>query len=118
MKNATISFVMLVLALVGVSKEPGAAPPVHETAVAADVEAFAAQLAAADRFSGTVLLARGGKPLVRRGYGLADRARRRPNDPGTPFMLSSVGKMFTAIVTAAFESSPDQPRAHRVHRAR
>src|SRR5262245_60113227 len=65
--------------------------------LAADVDAFAATLAAADQFSGSVLLERHGQPLVRRGYGLADRERRRPNTPGTPFMLSSVGKTFTAV---------------------
>jgi len=37
---------------------------------------------------------------VRRGYGWADRARRRPNTPDTPFMLSSVGKVFTAVTIA------------------
>ena len=68
--------------------------------LAADLKAFTEALAAHDQFSGSVLLARHGQPLVRRGYGLADRARRRPNTPDTPFMLSSVGKVFTAVTIA------------------
>jgi CubicO group peptidase (beta-lactamase class C family) len=53
-----------------------------------------------DEFSGVVLLARHGQPLVRQGYGFADRKAQRPNTPETPFMLSSVAKMFTAVMIA------------------
>lgn len=72
----------------------------HDAALAANVEAFATKLAAGDEFSGVVLLTRRGQPLVRRGYGLADRKAGRPNTPETPFMLSSVSKMFTAVTVA------------------
>src|SRR4051794_25747464 len=86
------------LTAVGAHTMPVVAPPQKE--LAADLEAFAAALAAHDQFSGSVLLARYGQPLVRRGYGWADRTRRRPNTPETPFMLSSVGKVFTAVTIA------------------
>ena len=66
----------------------------------ANVRAFVADLVAADKFSGVVLVARHGHPLLRSGYGFADRATRRPNTPDTPFMLSSVGKMFTTAAVA------------------
>ena len=72
----------------------------RDAALAANVEAFATKLAAADEFSGVVLLTRRGQPLVRRAYGLADRKARRPNTPETLFMLSSVSKMFTAVAIA------------------
>jgi CubicO group peptidase (beta-lactamase class C family) len=68
--------------------------------MAANVEAFATKLADADEFSGVVLLTRHGQPLTRRGYGLADRNAGRPNTPETPFTLSSVSKMFTAVTIA------------------
>jgi CubicO group peptidase (beta-lactamase class C family) len=74
-------------------------PPAQQD-LAAKVAAFVEDLAARDEFAGSVLLSQHGKPLVRRGYGLADRERRRPNRPDTPFMLSSVGKMFTSIAVA------------------
>jgi CubicO group peptidase (beta-lactamase class C family) len=71
-----------------------------DAALAADVEAFAARLAAGDEFSGAVLLARHGHPLLRRGFGLADRKAGRANTPETPFALASVSKMFTAVAIA------------------
>ena len=72
----------------------------RDAALASNIEAFAAKLAASDEFSGVVLLTRHGQPLVRRGYGFADRKEARPNTPATPFMLASVGKMFTAVTIA------------------
>jgi CubicO group peptidase (beta-lactamase class C family) len=71
----------------------------RDAALAADV-AFAARLAAGDEFSGVVLLTRHGHVLVRQAYGFADRNTGRPNTPETPFMLSSVSKMFTAVAIA------------------
>ena len=84
----------------GCSGSPSAVGNARDAALAEDVEGFAARLSAADEFSGVVLLARHGQPLVRRGYGLADRKTGRPNTPETPFMLSSVSKMFTAVTIA------------------
>ena len=78
----------------------GTATDERNAALAANVEAFATGLAASDEFSGVVLLTRHGQPLVRRGYGLADRKAGRPNTPETPFVLSSVSKMFTAVTIA------------------
>ena len=75
-------------------------PDAGDTALAANAEAFAARLAASDDFSGVVLLARHGRPLLRRGFGLADRKAGRPNTPETAFALSSVSKMFTAVTIA------------------
>src|SRR5689334_3425759 len=56
--------------------------------------------AAAGRFSGSVLVARGDHVLLRQGYGLADRARRVANTPRTRFCVASMGKMFTAVAIA------------------
>ena len=67
---------------------------------AAAMERYLAGLTAAGRFSGTVLVARGGHVLLRNGYGLADRATRVPNDPGTVFQIGSVTKQFTAMAIA------------------
>jgi CubicO group peptidase (beta-lactamase class C family) len=53
--------------------------------------------AAADRFSGTVLLAKNGKPVFNGAYGLADREKKIPNKPGTRFRIGSMNKMFTAV---------------------
>src|SRR5688572_17527685 len=71
-----------------------------DSQLAANIEAFSAELAGRDEFSGVVLLSRHGNALVRRGYGLADRKSGRVNTPETPFVLSSVSKMFTAVTIA------------------
>ena len=100
-KAGRISVVAIVAAcvLTGCSR-PSTARDERDTALAANVEAFATKLAAGDEFSGAVLLTRHGQPLVRRAYGLADRKTGRANTPETPFMLSSVSKMFTAVTIA------------------
>jgi CubicO group peptidase (beta-lactamase class C family) len=64
------------------------------------VEAVQARLereAAADRFAGTVLIARDGEVLFSEAYGLADREANVPNTLDSQFRLGSMNKMFTAV---------------------
>ena len=49
-----------------------------------------------DRFSGSILVARDGKPIVSKGYGMANYEWDIPNSPQTEFKLGSVTKQFTA----------------------
>jgi CubicO group peptidase (beta-lactamase class C family) len=68
-----------------------------------DWRAFAAwvkQQAKAGKFSGAVLVARDGRPVVEQANGFADRQRRRPNAVDTRFNIGSVGKTFTAVAIA------------------
>jgi CubicO group peptidase (beta-lactamase class C family) len=60
-------------------------------------EEYVAEQAANDQFSGTILLAHGGRPVLSRSYGMADKALGIPNGPGTIFGLASMGKIFTGI---------------------
>jgi len=53
--------------------------------------------AAAGQFSGAVLVARDGDPVLDAGYGLADRATGTANTPATRFCIASIGKLFTAV---------------------
>ena len=53
--------------------------------------------AAADRFSGTVLIEKNGRVLFSRAYGLADRERGIPNTLQTRFRVGSMNKMFTGV---------------------
>jgi CubicO group peptidase (beta-lactamase class C family) len=53
--------------------------------------------AAADRFSGAVLVAKNGQVLFSRAYGLADRERGIPNTLQTRFRVGSMNKMFTGM---------------------
>jgi CubicO group peptidase (beta-lactamase class C family) len=58
------------------------------------------QRTAAGGFSGTVMVANDGKPLLQQGYGMADRQRGLANTTQTKFPIASLGKMFTAIAIA------------------
>ncbi|MER5620877.1 serine hydrolase domain-containing protein [Streptosporangium sp. NPDC002544] len=58
---------------------------------------FVAQLAAEDKFSGTILLAHRGRTVLARSYGMADRERKIPNQIDTIYNLASASKPFTAL---------------------
>ena len=70
--------------------------------LAHDLESIVDQAVAAPiadrRFSGVVLVAREGRPLFRKAYGLADREQNVAHTPETPFMIMSVSKQFTAAL--------------------
>ena len=68
--------------------------------VAGELDAFARGLAAEDKFSGAVLVARGEETIFKQAYGLASREFRVPNRVGTKFNLASMGKMFTGVAVA------------------
>lgn len=68
--------------------------------LAANLEQYAARVAASDRFSGVVVLAKDGKPLLQRAYGMADKEGKRPNALDSIFTIGSMGKMFTATAVA------------------
>src|SRR5262245_61945307 len=72
----------------------------EDTEIARLVEAYVDKLAAADLFSGTVLLARDGKPFYTKAWGLASKAFNVPNRLDTKFNLGSMNKMFTAVAVA------------------
>ena len=48
-------------------------------------------------FSGSILVARNGQPVVSKGYGMANIELAAPNTPQTVFRLGSVTKQFTAM---------------------
>src|SRR5215469_4741494 len=52
---------------------------------------------AADKFSGSMLLAKNGKPIFDGAYGMADREHKVPNTLPTRFRIGSMNKMFTAV---------------------
>jgi CubicO group peptidase (beta-lactamase class C family) len=55
------------------------------------------QTAAADGYSGTMVLLRHGRPVLSRTYGLANKELGIPNRPDTIFSLGSITKIFTGI---------------------
>ncbi|WP_203963522.1 serine hydrolase domain-containing protein [Actinocatenispora thailandica] len=65
-----------------------------------EFDRYLSGLAAKDQFSGTVLVARGGHPVLSRSYGFTDRKTRVRNRADTIFCLASVTKLFTATAVA------------------
>ncbi|MGD0356231.1 MAG: serine hydrolase [Terracidiphilus sp.] len=65
--------------------------------VATNADAYLNTWAKQGRFSGTVLIARGGKILLRKGYGMANYELSVPNAPETVFRIGSITKSFTAL---------------------
>lgn len=61
------------------------------------LDAYLAAATKNEQFSGTVLLARDGKPVFVRSYGMANYELGVPNSADTVFRLASVTKQFTAL---------------------
>jgi CubicO group peptidase (beta-lactamase class C family) len=77
----------------------GSMPPAHRQADQAYAETAAALVknyVQSDLFSGSVMVAREGRPLLRKSFGLANREWNIPNAPETKFRVGSVTKQFTA----------------------
>jgi CubicO group peptidase (beta-lactamase class C family) len=81
------------------AKAPAAAKGVRmsEAEVVVALGKDLAAKAAADEFSGVVLLAKDGKPVFRQAYGFADLGLKVPNNPETKFNLGSINKVFTRL---------------------
>ncbi|WUI00271.1 beta-lactamase family protein [Spirillospora sp. NBC_00431] len=58
---------------------------------------FLKRLADRDEFSGTVLVAHRGRPVLARAYGMADKERSVPNGADTIYNLASTAKTFTGL---------------------
>ena len=92
---------VLVLAACGerdpAAREPGSPAPARPPArPLATLDAYLTAEAAADRFSGAVLVGQGEQVLFRRAYGFADRAAKAPLTPEHRFRIASLSKQFTA----------------------
>ncbi|NUO98555.1 MAG: beta-lactamase family protein, partial [Nonomuraea sp.] len=62
--------------------------------------AYLKELAAAGKFSGAVLVAKNGRPILKKAYGMADKAGNEGNTPRTRFCIGSMGKMITGVAVA------------------
>jgi len=73
---------------------------IDEADLVREFDAYLTELAANDEFAGAALIARDGKPLFTKAYGLANREHDVPNRTDTRFRLGSMNKMFTAVAIA------------------
>ena len=70
----------------------------------ARVDAYLRPFVEGGNFSGAILLARDGKPLVSRAYGMANYELAVANTPRTRFHIASVSKPFTAAAILLLEA--------------
>lgn len=66
----------------------------------AEIQAYLDSLAAEDKLSGVVVVAKDGKPIASKAAGLADKATGAPIRLDTKFNLGSLNKMFTSVAIA------------------
>ncbi len=65
-----------------------------------ELDSYLSSLVTEDKFSGAVLVAKGGVPIFKKAYGLANKSRNALNDTETKFNIGSMNKMFTAVAVA------------------
>ncbi|MEW6129154.1 MAG: serine hydrolase domain-containing protein [Acidobacteriota bacterium] len=68
--------------------------------IAKELDSYLQKLVAADLFSGTVLIAKDGKPIYRKAFGIANKDFNVANRIDTKFNLGSMNKMFTSVAIA------------------
>jgi len=92
-------FGLLAIRVMDVGEEGGLPPdPKKDDAeLAATVGEYAKKAAAADVFSGVILVAHNGRSVQFEAYGLADREAKVPNRTDTKFNIGSINKSFTSL---------------------
>jgi len=61
------------------------------------VDSYMTDLYEADKFSGNVLVAKEGKVVYQKSFGLANKELKISNAPETKFNIGSIGKLFTSV---------------------
>ena len=75
----------------------GSQRKLNELELVREVNLLMNRLAAVDAFSGTLLVAKDGKPIYKTVHGMASKAYNVPNRIDTKLNLASIGKTFTAV---------------------
>ena len=71
--------------------------------ISAKVDEYMKAVLQVDGFSGTILIARDGKPIVSKGYGMASIELNVPNTPEKIFRLGSITKQFTGMAISMLQ---------------
>ncbi len=87
--------------------------PLSEAEIAKQLGAYIDRLAARDLFSGTVLLAKDGKPFFTKAVGIANRDFMAPVRLDTKFNTGSMFKMLTAVAIAQLAEGGNSPSTTR-----
>src|SRR5437762_14029772 len=92
-------FFSLVISAVAVAEEPNA----PDASLAAKVDAYVKRYVESNNFSGSLLIAKAGKIVLSRGYGMANYELSVPNSSRTRFHIASLSKTFTAVAILMLE---------------
>jgi CubicO group peptidase (beta-lactamase class C family) len=90
-------YILTVLAIGLLTGQFAAAQTPTAKRLAAKVDEYMNAAAKFEKFSGNILIARDGVPVVTRSYGMANFELKVPNTPKTVFQIGSVSKQFTAM---------------------
>lgn len=96
--GATLLSVSLLCAQAPAPPAPAQPAALDAAALSGKVDELMAGHVKANDFSGTILLARHGKPMVAKGYGYANIEWQIPNAVDTKFRIGSVTKGFTSML--------------------
>jgi CubicO group peptidase (beta-lactamase class C family) len=88
---------LILLALCLLSVQVSVAQTPTAKRLATKIDEYMSASVKFEKFSGRILIARDGLPLVTRSYGMANYELKVPNSPKTVFQLGSVSKQFTAM---------------------
>lgn len=80
--------------------DQSAPKPANDAELSATIGAYLDRQTQADEFSGVVMVAKNGKPIFHKAYGLANQNYNAPNQLDTKFNLGSINKTFTKIAIA------------------
>src|SRR5947209_7804886 len=87
---------LMVALLVGADGASSGQPSTKPAQLEAQVDAYLRPYLDLGGFNGSILIAKGGRVLLSKGYGMANYELNVPNAPQTKFHLGSVSKTFTA----------------------
>lgn len=73
------------------------APKIPESQFLSAVEKHLADIVKQDKFSGTVLIAKGGKPVFVKAFAMASKEKKLANRIDTKYNLGSINKIFTML---------------------
>ena len=99
----TTAACLLALTSAAAARQAAAPTPPSDTTVVQRVEEYLQAEMRVNGFSGTILLAHKGKPIVAKGYGLANAEWDIPNTTRTKFRLGSITKQFTSMAVLQLE---------------
>ncbi len=90
--------------LISLASQPGIlASSIESRDIGRKVDEYVQAFLEVKNFSGSVLIAKGGQILVRRGYGMANYELDVPNIPESCFHIASISKTFTAATILLLE---------------